>query len=428
LRILIHGLNYAPELVGVGKYTGEMAEWLATRGHHVRVVTAPPFNPDNKVFPGYSGWRYLSTSTQYSAGSLTVFRCPLYVPHKPSAGRRLVHLGSFALTSMLVVLRQIRWRPDVVVVLEPTLFCLPAALFCARWSNATSWLHIQDFELNAAFDLGLVKAAGIRRISEALEGKLMSRFDRVSTISRKMLAKLPAKGVDPSRCVLFENWVDTAQIAPLNHPSPLRAELGLAENAVLALYSGSVGNKQGLGILLESARRLSGKPELHFLFCTDGPARAVFSRLAGELPNVHVLPLQPLARLNDLLNAADIHLLPQRGDAADLVMPSKLTGMLASGRPVVATANQDTQLANVVRGRGLVVAPEDVSAFATAIETLANDSDLRESFGRNARNFAVSELEKDFILSRFEADLLASRSPARVTLPEPVLSGNARQS
>jgi colanic acid biosynthesis glycosyl transferase WcaI len=427
LRILIHGLNFAPELVGVGKYTGEMAEWLAVHGHEVRVVTAPPFNPQRKVETGYSPWHY---SKQHSrcdgTGSLTVIRCPLWVPSKPSTIIRLLHLASFALSSFPVVLRQIRWRPEVVIVIEPTLLCLPAARCCARWSAATSWLHIQDFEADAAFELGLVDWPLLRKLVEGWERKSMSRFDRVSTISRKMLERLSRKGVLSSRSVLFENWVDTSQIYPMDKVSPVRAELGIPPQAVVGLYSGSMGNKQGLDVLVEAAGKLATDDHFHFVFCTDGPARSRLASLTAQVRNIHVLPLQPVARLNELLNAADIHLLPQRADAADLVMPSKLTGMLASGRPVIATAHSGTQLADAVSGRGLVVPPGDVAALISAIRKLAGDLTLREELGRNARNYAISELEKSQVLSRFEGNLYASRPLSPVGDPTPsVLSGSS---
>ena len=135
------------------------------------------------------------------------------------------------------------------------------------------------------------------------------------------------------------------------------------------------------------------------------------------MPNVHFLPLQPLDRLNDLLNLADIHLLPQRADAADLVMPSKLTGMLASGRPVVASAAAETQLSQVVDGRGIVVPPGDASAFAWAIDQMANHPGLREKLGRNARAYAVSEMERNVVLRRFEQELLQVASGASRNRP-----------
>jgi colanic acid biosynthesis glycosyl transferase WcaI len=174
VRILIHGLNFAPELVGVGKYTGEMAEWLAARGHEVRAVTAPPFNPEWKVAPGFSPWRYsregcppptgpVENSRKLAAsGGLTVLRCPLWVPRRPSGATRILHLTSFALASFLVMLRQVSWKPEIVLVVEPTLFCLPAALITGRFCKARTWLHVQDFEADAGFDLGLLKSVSLQ--------------------------------------------------------------------------------------------------------------------------------------------------------------------------------------------------------------------------------------------------------------------------
>ncbi|MGA2376670.1 MAG: glycosyltransferase WbuB [Candidatus Sulfotelmatobacter sp.] len=419
MRILIHGLNFAPELVGVGKYTGEMAEWLAARGHEVRAVTAPPFNPEWKIAPGFSPWRYSREGrlppsgpvenrrkSGAAGGGLTVLRCPLWVPRRPSGGKRILHLASFALASFLVMLRQVFWKPEIVLVVEPTLFCLPAALITGRFCQARTWLHVQDFEADAGFDLGLLTSVSLQHSIAWLEKKSMAGFDRVSTVSEKMLATLARKGVARSACRLFPNWVDTAAIVPLERPSPLRAQLGISPGEIVALYAGTMGRKQGLEILAEAAGRLSGREGLRFVFCGEGPGKLILSDLTGQMPNVQWIPLQPLARLNDLLNLADIHLLPQKADAADLVMPSKLTGMLASGRPVVATSRPGTQLAEVVRGRGIAVEPGDAAAFAGAIEQLADDSGLRESLGRNAREYAVSELEKESILSRLERELL----------------------
>jgi colanic acid biosynthesis glycosyl transferase WcaI len=454
VRILIHGLNFAPELVGVGKYTGEMAEWLAVRGHDVRAVTAPPFNPKWKVAPGFSPWRYSRQSyscpqegdrrefvfaagshdcadilaqgsgqpvlaeavqladpprvaSAHAVGRLTVFRCPVWVPQQPSATKRIAHVASFALASFFVMLRHSLWQPDVVLVIEPTLFCLPAAWVTGHLCRAKTWLHIQDFEADAGFELGLLRSDALQRAVAWVERRSMSAFDRVSTISGKMLFKLLQKGVAPSACFIFPNWVDTGAIFPLLKPSPFRSELGIPANDIVALYSGTMARKQGLEVLAEAACRLAGRAGLRFVFCGEGPGQAMLANLTRQLPNVQWIPLQPFERLNDLLNLADIHLLPQKADAADLVMPSKLTGMLASGRPVIATCRPDTQLAQTVTGRGIVVEPGEAAAFAAAIEQLAADPGLREQLGRNARNYALSALEKESVLSDFDQALLA---------------------
>ena len=118
----------------------------------------------------------------------------------------------------------------------------------------------------------------------------------------------------------------------------------------------------------------------------------------ANLPNVRLMPLQPAGRLSDLLAMADIHLLPQSPDAADLVLPSKLSGMLASGRPVIATCRAGTEISEVVARCGLVVAPEDSRAMAEAIATLADAPQRRLELGRRAREFAEANFERDAVL------------------------------
>ncbi len=356
MRILIHGINFAPELVGNGKYNGELADWLARRGHEVRVVTAPPFNPAGKVSKGYSAWRYRKEVSPMArqAGSLTAFRCPLWVSRNPSALFRILHLTSFALSSLPVMLAQAFWRPALVLVIEPTAFCVPATRITAWLCRARTWLHIQDFEFDAGFATGMMKSRSLRAVIVALDKWLMSGFDRVSTISPKMMDRLGEKSLPLERRIFFPNWVDTNRIFPTGTSSPLCDELGIRPDAVVALYSGTMGRKQGLEILAAAAETLVPHENIQFVFCGDGAYRDALAGLSARLPNVHWLPLQPMERLNDLLNLADIHLLPQCAGVADLMMPSKLTGILASGRPVVTTATEGTQLAECLR----VVGPD----------------------------------------------------------------------
>ena len=106
MKILVYGINYSPELTGIGKYTGEMVAWMAQQGHDVRVITAPPYYPQWKVNGRYSSWRY-----RREEGDAIVWRCPLYVPEQPSTLKRLLHLGSFALSSFFPLLAQRRWKP-----------------------------------------------------------------------------------------------------------------------------------------------------------------------------------------------------------------------------------------------------------------------------------------------------------------------------
>jgi colanic acid biosynthesis glycosyl transferase WcaI len=406
VRLLIYSPNYSPELTGIGKYTGEMASWLASRGHSIRVVTAPPYYPKWHISAGYSSLHY----SLENLDGVSVWRCPLYVPVKPTGLKRILHLASFALSSMPVMLWQVLWRPEVVWVIEPTLMCTPFALISSRLANGQSWLHVQDFEVDAAFDLGIVKAGWLKSLAFCTESWLMCRFNRVSTISANMFEILLDKGVSAEKTVLFPNWVDVNAIFPdCAAGEAARFELGLSSTKKVVLYSGNMGEKQGLEFVVAAMHLLADMRDLVFVLCGEGAVRFRLQQATKGLGNVHWLPLQPLDKLNGLLNMADAHLLPQKKGAADLVMPSKLTGIFASGKPVIVMAEPGTALFYAVEGRGVIVPPEDPKAFADAIVGLLADKDRCAKMGTAGRRFAVESLGKDAILREFEDKLLELR-------------------
>jgi colanic acid biosynthesis glycosyl transferase WcaI len=404
MRILINSINFSPELTSTGKYTGEMAHWLAARGHEVRVVTSPPHYPTWKIFKGYSSWRFRKERWVPASGNgtLEIFRCPLWVPRTPRGWRRLAYLASFSLASGPVMLAQALWKPHMVLQIEPTFLGCPLTLLSARLSGAKSWLHIQDFEVDMAFQLTDFSSPRLRSWAHRMETRLMREFSRVSTISTRMVEKLCSKGVPSSCAILFPNWVDTMAIHPLSEPSYLRQKLGIPTDTIVALYSGNMGLKQGLHILIEVSHRLATRQDIYFVICGDGPYRGELMTMTRHSHNVRFLPLQPAAALNDLLNLADIHLVPQLAGAADLVMPSKLTGIMASGRPVLATADEGSQIATVLEGRGLITPSGNSEAFAEALTFLAANPELRRKLGEAARKYAMAHLNRDEILLEFE--------------------------
>ncbi|MCT0230745.1 WcaI family glycosyltransferase [Synechococcus sp. CS-1324] len=412
MRLLILGLNYAPEPVGIGRYTGELASWLSARGHQVLVITAPPYYPQWQLQPPFRNRYSVDRHGPASQGSLVVRRCPLWVPRQPTTLKRLVHLASFACSSAFPLLAQLHQPPDRLLVIAPAFFCAaPALLFTAlarlRGRRVPAVLHIQDFELDAAFELGFLAGGPLRAWAEAIERFVLQGFSAVSTISPAMCARLALKGVASRRIWLFPNWVDCEAIEPLAPPGQLawRRELDIPADAVVALYSGSMNRKQGLEVLAETAFQLADHPTLHWIFCGEGPTRAAFEAACGSLPRVLFLPLQPSERFNALLQLADIHLLPQQAGAADVVMPSKLLAMLASGRPVLATAEPQTGLAAAITGAtscGMVTPPGDANALAVAARELADNPTLRSSLGTAARQLALRDWDRDAVLSKFE--------------------------
>ncbi|MBF0282120.1 MAG: glycosyltransferase WbuB [Zetaproteobacteria bacterium] len=403
MKVLIYGVNYAPELTGIGKYSGEMAEWLASHGHEVRVVTAPPYYPEWKVGDGYSaaGYRFESKT------GVSVWRCPLYVPAQPSGLKRILHLASFAISSLPVMIRQLFWRPDVVSVIEPPLFCAPTAWLTARLSGAKCWLHIQDFEVDAAFDLGIIKGEKLKSFVSAIESWLMRRFDVVSTISKSMLQRLSEKGIEEP--VLFPNWADLSRIRfDESGRESFRSELALKNGHKLCLYSGNIAVKQGLEILLEVAPRLPG---CHFLICGDGANRQALQEKAADISNISFLPLQPLERLSAMLSAADIHLVIQKAGAADLVMPSKLTNILAVGGVAIATAEAESELGQLACGEEPSLYrcdPENADALVEAISALNESPELSDRIRTHAKAYADSHIAMDQVLSAFERRLKAT--------------------
>ena len=382
-RILIYAMNHAPEFVGVGRYTGEIADHLATAGTDVTVITTPPHYPDWAVQPGYRN-RYSATVEN----GVRVLRAPLFLRRPMKGVWRLLAPLSFAMTSAPLALWHIlRHRPHTVLCIEPTLLAAPFAQLAARMVGAKTVLHVQDLEVDAAFAVGHLSGGRLKRLGLAFERLIVPRFDRVVTISSRMAVRLSAKGVLPQRLCVVRNWVDLAAIYPLECPSPYRAELGFAENDFVVLYSGSIGAKQGLSVLMDAAERLSESKHIRFVIAGEGPAKAALQARYGHLPAVVFLPFQPQARLNAFLNMADLHVLPQEKDAADLVLPSKLAAMLASGKPVLVTAEPQTELAAFLGPAATLTPPGDVPALADAISRaacggLASDAGARRERAR----------------------------------------------
>jgi len=282
----------------------------------------------------------------------------------------------------------------------------PFVLAFARLSGVKAWLHIQDFELDAAVNLKMLPGRQlVYPLARAFERFILARFARVSTISENMRLLCVEKGVEPQCTFLLPNWVDTKKIYPLQDSGCLRAELNIAPQTFVALYHGNMGRKQGLELLLEAARLLKSNSEILFVLCGEGPAKKELVEHAASLPNIRFLELQPEEKLNELVNLADVHLLPQLGNAADLVMPSKLTTMLASGKPVIAGAYPGTQISQILDKIGMVIQPENAAALAESLITLYETPSERLRLGSLGRAYACQYFDKEIILSRLQASL-----------------------
>ncbi|EOF5382061.1 colanic acid biosynthesis fucosyltransferase WcaI [Salmonella enterica] len=405
MKILVYGINYSPELTGIGKYTGEMVAWMAREGHEVRVITAPPYYPQWKVGERYSAWRY-----RREEGEATVWRCPLYVPKQPSTLKRLLHLGSFALSSFFPLMAQRRWKPDRIIGVVPTLFCTPGMRLLATLSGARTVLHIQDYEVDAMLGLGMAgkgKRGSVARLATAFERSALRNVDNVSTISRSMMNKAREKGVAAEKILFFPNWSEVARFQDVNDAdvTALRQQLGLPEGKKIVLYSGNIGEKQGLEKVIDAAERLRDRP-LIFAIVGQGGGKARLENMARErgLANIKFLPLQPYDALPALLKMGDCHLVVQKRGAADAVLPSKLTNILAVGGNAVITAEPHTELGQLYArypGIAVCVEPESTDALVDGIsQALAMPKN-----NTTAREYAERTLNKENVLRQFIADI-----------------------
>lgn len=400
MHILIYGINYAPELTGIGKYTGEISCWLAKRGHKVEVITALPYYPQWNVYDSYRGRLWHVEAME----GVKVRRTPLYVPQRVTGKTRIIHEMSFGLGSLYHWLPAFGRKFDVLIGVCPPLQMglLPYMYKALRGKPFV--FHIQDLQVDAAKNLGLIKNPYLLSVLYKVERHLLRNASIVSTISEGMVKKIVNKGINGERTFLLPNWADTNFIRPLPRENLLRKELGFSPEDKVILYAGNMGEKQGLEVVIEAAQRLKYRQDVVFAFVGEGAAKKRIQAMAGAagLDKVKFFSLQPYARLPELFSLADLHLVTQKRAASDLVMPSKLTGILAAGGASIVTAEKDTTLYDTIEkaGMGILVEPECSEALYMALSQ-AIDNNLEE-IRVNARRYAEENLGRDNVLERFE--------------------------
>jgi colanic acid biosynthesis glycosyl transferase WcaI len=403
MNILIYGINFFPELTGTGKYTGEMAFWFAENGHNVKIITAPPYYPEWHIHKEYSALKYKSQKL----GASNIIRCPLYIPEKLSTIKRLIHLSSFAITSFFPLMMQLFWKPDVIIVIVPTLLCVPAAKLLSFFTKSKFILHVQDYEIDAMLGLGMANRSWFTKLAKLFEMACLKSADSVSSISNTMLKNALLKGVEKKRLIFFPNWSEIERFNNVEdvHVANLRDNLKLAIDKKIILYSGNIGEKQGLEIVIDVAERLK---EDNYLFVLIGQGagkeKLECTVKHKNIKNIVFRPLQSYEKLPALLKLADCHLVIQKKGAADAVLPSKLTNILAVGGNAVITAEKDTELGQLCEnnpGIAVLVEPESIDSLLNGIVkalTLPAYNSLAQSY---ARNF----LDKNAILIDFISNI-----------------------
>ena len=369
LNIIIVGLNYAPEPIGTGKFTAQTAEWLAKSGHTVQVVCAPPYYPQWKTYSGYKSYWY----RRFHRRGVNVLNCPAYIPCNVSLSKRLLHLLSFSFSSFFPVLWMATRRPTHVILIAPTIICAPQVLLLRLISRCRLLVHIQDYELDAMSGLNLTKSGYFFKFLLFLERSFLCSADCVTTISDAMMAKARVRGVAKERLGFFPNWADVPGEIGEVHPPLFVNEVSSGGLKKLVLYSGNIGEKQGLEALVDVARHFPAD-EVSFLVVGDGAARARLERqvVLSELPNIYFRPPVSEEFFFQLLASADCHLVLQRGSISDSVMPSKVSNIFAVGGNCVITAERETALGAICEandGLAVLVSPDSVEALVEGIKS-----------------------------------------------------------
>jgi colanic acid biosynthesis glycosyl transferase WcaI len=343
-KILLISHNFSPEPIGIGKYNGEMLSWLVNRGYDCTVVTTFPYYPFWKVQEPYTN-RWYKKEVVYNAKSdatLTIYRCPSYIPSDPTGKQRALQDFSYWVTKFFMVFKFIFFKQkfDLIITIAPPFHLAYLGLMLKKFNGGKLLYHIQDMQIEAARDLKLFSKKTVLAGLFKVEHKILKDADFVSSISNGMIKKIKAK-VD-REISFFPNWVDTDYYFPLPNREKLKTKWGYKPDDIVYLYSGAVGVKQRLERILVTAEQLLNHQHIKFIICSSGPYKDQLHEQAKRkgLNNISFLQVQEKEVFNEFLNMADIHLVLQIADAGDLVMPSKLTTILAVGGASIITASK----------------------------------------------------------------------------------------
>lgn len=384
-NITIIGINFYPEDTAIGLYSTQMAEYLSHNGYAVNVVTGFPYYPQWKIWDAY---RKKSKRAVEAHHDVTIYRYKQYVPAHPTFKSRIVHLLDFTFGS-IPNLFKIK-HCDLVICVVPFTTSILLGFMLARLRGAKVWVHIQDFEFDAAVESGL--AGEKKRVKSKvfdflfwIEKKLLNKANIVSTISYGMMEKLATKTATQTH--FFPNWVDGDFI----HPARAKVHCYLSSSKFKILYSGNIGAKQDWDFFLRVVEYFKDHQGIEFIIVGAGAKKEWLIESTRKYHYViHYDPI-PFEELPDLLCSADLHLLFQKNDVIDTVMPSKLLGMMASAKPSLVTGNIHSEVAKVFSTSygGYFFDSDAFSEVIEAIGSLIDDKIGSQKMGLDARNYII---------------------------------------
>lgn len=423
MKVILWGINYRPESTGIAPFNAELAEYLAGAEHEVEVVTG---------FAYYPQWRKAPTDRRLyrtdEINGIKVHRCAQYVPARVTTLRRMWHELSFGISSLLRVL--FLPRADVYFVVSPPLFLGFCAWLAMLVKRSPYVFHVQDLQPGAAVGLGMVKGRTFIRLLYALESFAYRHAAAVSGISDGMMEEFRRKGVPARKRIYFPNWLRST--AAKAAPGGFRARFDVPADHLLAVYSGNLGRKQGIDILLEAAERLQhntavgpAAPVTIFIAGAGAEREALADRVARlNLSNLRLLPLLSDEDYAMMLADADVGLITQASGTGQFFFPSKLLSLLQAGVPVATVADEDSELARAVGegGFGVNVRPGQAEELAAALRRLGADALWLAQLAQHTR--WVDRFSPALVLPHYAQALeqVASgdkRTPALVSQGEP---------
>lgn len=389
MRFLILTQHFPPEIGGPPTRLQSFATELRQLGHEVEVVTALPNYPRGKFYPGYEGSFY----RREVRNGILVHRVWIY-PAMGGGIRRMLNYASFTLTSFLGLFRSA--KPDCIFVESPPIFLSIPAYIAGLFWRAPFIFNVADLWPDIIVEGGFLKRGVIVNLLYALERWSYAKAEVVNVVTEGLRQALLAKKSVPSGKMLFlPNGVDTALYRPRPADEPFKASLGLTGKRVV-LWAGTLGHAHGLEHVLQAAKLLEPRPEVHFLFVGDGSAKAHIQKLCAgmNLHNVTFRDPVPLDELPPFFSIAEIGLssllnLP----LYDGARPSKFFPVLASGKPLLFAGRGEAARLIEDAAAGLVVPPENPQALAEGILHLLDNPELLKSLGQNGRQFVENNLQ-----------------------------------
>ncbi|MEO8033249.1 MAG: glycosyltransferase family 4 protein [Acidobacteriota bacterium] len=406
-NVLILSLVFPPDSVSTAEIMGDLAQDLSRQGHTVTVLTTVPhYNPDaaaEQDQPLRSFWGRLLRTSDYHG--IRVYHAA--IPAKtPSVIRRILGWIGFHAISTVAGLVTVP-RPDVILVPSPPLSIGLSAWIISALRRGRFIYNVQEIYPDIAVSLGALKNATAIAVLNAVERFVYRRSAMVTVIAPRMHQRLVAKGVPAEKVRVIPNFVDLERLTPVVRDNELSRRLGL-QDSFSVTYAGNMGPAQGLEVVIDAARLLTDQDGgIRFLLMGEGILRERLHAAASALPrqNVTVLPYQPNAMMPRIYAASNVCLVPQAASTGCDAVPSKVYRIMASGRPLIAITEADSDLATLVRDAqcGVVVAPDQARELARVVVEAARNPEEWREMGARGRAHVVARYSRPVVTAEYEA-------------------------